>query len=95
MSCEECRDLGTHAFRSADDLVHAAQVAAAEVDRGVLRRIDGEDRAPRVSEALASAWASSAVPGSIRYRFECTQCGDRFELAGDTQTGTGGWARLP
>ena len=27
-------------------------------------------------------------------RFECTQCGDRFELWGNSVTGEGGWTRV-
>lgn len=95
MSCEECRALQSHEFRSADDLVHAVQTAAGEVDRGVLRRVRIEERTHRVSEALDAALAASAVPGQFRYWFECTVCGDGFELIGDTAGETGHWSRLP
>lgn len=93
MACEECRDLQTHVFRTGDDLVHAVQVAAAEVDRGVLRRIRAEALTARQREALDSAFASSTLPNSIRYWFECTLCGDRFELVGDPAEGSGAWTR--
>ncbi|MGZ5042341.1 MAG: hypothetical protein ACXWBQ_16490, partial [Usitatibacter sp.] len=61
LRCEECGDLNTHAFRSADDMVHAVQVAAAEVDRGALRRIERESLSASEQEALDSAFASDAL----------------------------------
>jgi len=79
-ACDECRDLGSHAFRSADDMLHAVQVAAAEVDRGALRRIEARELTSPEEEALASAFASDALPGALGERGECTVCGDRFEL---------------
>jgi hypothetical protein len=91
--CDECRDLNTHEFRSADDLLHALQTAAAEVDRGALRRIQAEEMTLPEEEALASALATEALPVMVRYRFQCTVCGDRFELAADTSGGKGGWTR--
>jgi hypothetical protein len=93
VTCEECRDLQTHEFRSPADLLHAVQVAAAEVDRGVLRRIRVAELTPAEQEALDSAYAASALPGAIRYRFECTVCGDRFDLAGEVEDGSGRWTR--
>ena len=93
MTCEECRDLQTHAFRSPEDMIHALQVAAAEVDRGVLVRVDREELTEVEREALESAIASEALPNSVRYRFKCTICGDRFELHGETYAGKGGWTR--
>ena len=93
MACEECGDLQTHAFRSAEDLVYAVQLAAAEVERGVLRRVRAESLSERQQEALDSAFAASAVPASIRYWFECTVCRDQFELSGDTRDGSGTWTR--
>jgi hypothetical protein len=93
MSCDECRELQTHRFRSADDLVHAFQVAAQESERGVLRRIDVARLTAAEQQALDSAFASDAMPAALRYRFECTQCGDRFELCADVDAGTGSWTR--
>jgi hypothetical protein len=94
VACEECRQLNSHEFRSADDMVHAVQTAAMEIDRGVLRRI-GEARELRAHEqaAMDSAYESGNVPGTIRFRFECLVCGERFELLADTERGTGGWRR--
>lgn len=92
--CEECALLASHEFRTIDDLVHAVQVAAAETDRGVLKRIEAPRLSMHEQEALDSALATS-LPQGIRYFFECTQCGDRFELVGDTGTGLGHWAREP
>ena len=93
MTCEECRELHTHEFRSSDDLLHALQVAAMEVDRGVLARIGREALTVSEQEALDSALVSEALPGSVRYRFQCNVCGDRFELYADTWQGRGGWTR--
>jgi len=94
MACEECAFLGSHAFRGAGDLVHAAQTAAQEVDRGVLRReADPASRRADEERALDSAFDSGHVPGVIRYRFACTSCGDRFELVGNTETAEGYWLR--
>jgi hypothetical protein len=93
LTCEECGELNTHEFRSPDDLLHALQVAAFEMDRGALKRIEAEDLSGAEQEALDSAFATSAVPGSVRYRFECAVCGDRFELLADMEEGTGGWTR--
>ena len=93
MTCEECRDLQSHQFRSPTDFVHAFQVAAAEMERGVLRRVTGEERTVAEQAAVYSALAADALPQAMRYRFECTQCGDRFELWGNTGTGEGGWTR--
>lgn len=92
-ACEECRDLGSHEFRSSDDLLHAVQVAAAEVDRGALRRVESGKLTDAEHEALASAFASDALPDALRYRFECTVCGDRFELVADVASGAGHWNR--
>ena len=92
--CEECRSLGTHRFRTADDLLHAFQTAAAEVDRGVLRRIDARTLEPAEQAAMDSVLEAGALPGALRYRFECALCGDRFELEGDPATGAGGWTRV-
>lgn len=93
MTCEECRELKTHEFRSSDDLLHALQVAAAEVDRGVLERIQRDALTVREREALDSALVSEALPDTVRYRFQCTVCGDRFELHADTCHASGGWTR--
>jgi hypothetical protein len=93
LPCDECAELRTHEFRSPDDLLHALQLAALEVDRGVLARGATEVLSGAEHEALESAFASSALPGALRYRFKCTVCGDRFELVADTQSGAGGWTR--
>jgi hypothetical protein len=92
MSCDECRELNTHAFRTPDDMVHAVQVAAYESERGVLRRLDARELRDSEREALESALAAG-VPDMLRYRFECCVCGDRFELVADTRDGSGGWTR--
>ncbi len=93
MACEECRELSTHAFRSPDDLIHAVRLAAEEVDRGVLERIEAGVPDAREREALESALACGALPNAVRYRFACTVCGDRFTLAADMEEGRGGWVR--
>ena len=93
MTCEECRELQTHAFRSPADLVHAVQVAAAEVDRGVLVRVDREELTESERQAVDSILASEALPDNVRYRFKCTVCGDLFELLAETYSGSGGWTR--
>lgn len=93
MTCEECRELQTHEFRSPDDLLHALQVAAAEVDRGVLSRVHLTDLSVSEHEALESAFAANAMPDTVRYRFKCAVCGDHFELFADTARGSGGWTR--
>jgi hypothetical protein len=93
VSCDECRELSTHAFRSADDLVHAVRLAAEEVDRGVLRRVNPRELATAAQEALDSSLASGALPNSVCYRFCCEVCGDRFTLAADIGSGEGGWTR--
>ena len=92
MTCEECRDLRTHTFSSRDDLLHALQVAAAEVDRGVLVRINREELTDVERQALDSA-VSEALPDRVRYRFKCSICGDLFELCAETYLGKGGWTR--
>ena len=80
MTCEECRDLQTHTFRSPADLVHALQVAAAEVDRGALARVNSEELTDIERDAMDSVFASEALPDNLRYRFKCSVCGDLFEL---------------
>jgi hypothetical protein len=90
--CEECGDLQSHEFRSPDDLLDALRVAALEVDRGVLRRADERNLNAAEQEAMDSV-SSHALPGTVRYRFCCNVCGDRFELVADTSTGEGGWQR--
>ena len=94
MACDECRDLTTHAFRSQDDMVHAFQVAALEMDRGVLERVNPENREVREHEALRSAISAGAFPDSVVYRFKCSVCGDRFELDADMENGRGSWTRV-
>lgn len=93
MSCEECRELSTHAFRSADDLVHAIRLATEEVDRGVLSRVGAERLGSSAQDALDSSLASGALPNTVRYRFRCEVCGDQFTLHADPSTGEGGWTR--
>jgi hypothetical protein len=94
MACDECRDLGSHEFRSPDDLIHALRGAAEEANRGVLAPIE-EKPSPGAAEeeALYSALESGAMPRSLRYRFRCTTCGDRFTLSGDAVSGSGSWVR--
>jgi hypothetical protein len=95
MSCEECRELNSHAFRSAEDLIHAIRLATEEVDRGVLCSLTTGSLAPNEQEALDSSLASGAMPNRVCYRFRCVVCGDRFVLLGDTSSGLGGWTREP
>jgi hypothetical protein len=93
MSCEECRELGSHEFRSPDDLIHALRLSAEEMNRGVLARDDGVVLRDSEQEALESSLASGAVPRSLSYRFRCIICGDRFLLEADPATGEGAWYR--
>ena len=93
MSCEECRELSSHAFRSADDLIHAVRVAAEELNRGVLSQVGTTSREPAEDEALGSALASGALPALLHYRFRCQICGDHFTLIADTEDGEGSWTR--
>ena len=93
MACEECRDLSTHTFRSADDLIHALRLAAEEMNRGVLSRVENETLSRTADVALQSAFASGAMPEVVQYRFRCELCGDHFSLTGDTSAGRGGWTR--
>lgn len=93
MTCEECGDLQTHAFRSPADLLHALQVAALEVDRGVLIRVNREELTAAEREAMESVFASEALPDNVRYRFKCSVCGDLFELCAEVYGGKGGWTR--
>jgi hypothetical protein len=93
MSCDECRELSTHAFRSVDDLVHAVRLASEEVDRGVLGRVSAGSLGPAAQEALDTSLDSGALPNRIRYRFRCEVCGDHFTLEADTLTAEGAWTR--
>ena len=93
MACEECNELHTHKFRSPADLLNAVQVAAAEIDRGALRRMNVKDLSDPEQQALDSVLAAYALPELVQYRFECTVCGDCFELTADTDQGSGGWVR--
>lgn len=93
MACDECRELTSHEFRNADDLVHAVRLAAEEVDRGVLVRIDARSLGAAAQEALDSSLQSGAMPATLRYRFRCAPCGDTFTLEADTTTGEGRWTR--
>jgi hypothetical protein len=94
VACEECRSLASHVFRTPDDLIHALRLAAEEANRGVLAAVE-EREAPRVAEqeAIYSALDAGAMPGSIRYRFRCTTCSERFTLEADMDAGTGRWTR--
>ena len=93
MPCEECRELHTHQFDSRTDLVNALQVAAGELDRGVLAPVLVADRTIPEQIAIRSALESGALPDVVLYRFKCTVCGDGFELAADTNQGKGEWSR--
>ena len=93
MSCEECRELSTHVFRTPEDLIHAVRLAAEEVDRGVLSRVRAANPGAAAQEALESSLAHGALPGTVNYRFRCEVCGDHFTLLADTTHGTGGWTR--
>jgi hypothetical protein len=75
-------------------LLNALQVAAAEVDRGVLAPVLAAD--PRTipeQAAVDSALQCGALPDVVLYRFKCIICGDGFELAADTHHGNGEWRR--
>jgi len=93
MPCDECRELNTHRFNSPTDLINALQVAAGEVDRGVLVPVLAADRTIPEQIAIRSALAAGALPDVLLYRLKCTVCGDGFELAADTRQGGGGWRR--
>jgi hypothetical protein len=93
MPCEECRELGSHSFRSPDDLIHALRLSAEEMNRGVLSRDDGVVLRDSEREALESSLASGAMPREVSYRFRCNVCGDRFLLEADPATGEGAWLR--
>lgn len=93
MPCDECRELHTHRFGSRTDLVNALQVAAGEVDRGVLEPIAVVDRTFPEQLAIRSALRAGALPDVVLYRFKCLVCGDRFELSADTHHGNGEWRR--
>lgn len=93
MPCEECRALNTHSFSSHTDLVNALQVAAGEMDRGVLVPVVTADRSISEQIAIGSALESGAFPNVVLYRFKCTVCGDAFELSADTAAAYGAWKR--
>lgn len=93
MSCEECRELSTHEFRSTEDLIRAVRLAAEEVDRGVLCRVRADPPGAAAQEALESSLAYGALPAIVHYRFRCEVCGDHFTLLADTAHGRGGWTR--
>lgn len=93
MPCDECRELGSHTFRSPDDLIHALRLSAEELNRGVLSRDDGVVLRDSEQEALDSSIASGATPRELSYRFRCNVCGDRFVLDADPATGAGSWTR--
>ena len=93
MPCDECRELHTHRFGSRTDLVNALQVAAGEIDRGVLEPLPAGDRTHPEEVAIRSALQAGALPDVVLYRFRCTICGDRFELSADTAQGNGEWRR--
>jgi len=93
MACEECQDLTTHEFRSADDLLHALRTAAQETERGVLERVGRVTLRDAEEEALSSAMDAGALPGAVHYEFRCIVCGDRFTLVADTSDGSGAWTR--
>jgi hypothetical protein len=93
VSCEECRELSSHAFRSTDDLIHAIRLATEEMDRGVLSQVKPRQLESAAQEALDSSLAVGAFPNSVRYQFRCKLCGDNFTLHADTASGEGGWTR--
>lgn len=93
MACDECRDLRSHEFASADDLINAVRGVAQEMERGVLTREDEVRRGAAAQESLESMFASGALPDTFRYRFRCAVCGDGFTLHADTRDATGGWLR--
>jgi hypothetical protein len=98
MPCEECQELRTHRFRSSTDLVNALQVAAQEVDRGVLAMVvtpkgRSVDRSVAEEEALRSVVEAGALRKDVAYNFKCNICGDGFQLLADASLGTGEWKR--
>jgi hypothetical protein len=74
-------------------MVNALQVAAAEVDRGVLAPVAAKDRTIPEEMAISSALQSGALPDVVSYRFTCTVCGDAFALTADIHDGNGEWKR--
>ena len=95
MPCEECRELAAQPIASPQELLNVLQVAAQEVDRGVLRPLPAADLSLREREALESIYAADVMPGTVDYRFECRLCGDRFRLTARTSDGVGAWSREP
>jgi len=93
MPCEECHELRTHRFGSRADLVNALKVAAEEVDRGALVPVASRERTIPEQVAIGSALWAGAFPDAVLYHFKCTVCGDQFELAADTEHGSGEWRR--
>ena len=93
MSCAECAELRTHAFKAHADLVHAVQTAAQEMERGVLERVAAPRRSVAEERAVYSAMDAGEHPVTIDYAFRCTVCGDRFTLVADTASGEGRWIR--
>lgn len=93
MPCDECRELHTHRFRSRTDLLNALQVAAGEVDRGLLEPVPVVDRTIPEQVAIGSALRVGVLPDAVLYRFKCIVCGDQFELTADTCHGNGEWRR--
>ena len=83
----------THRLGSQTDLVNALQVAAGEVDRGVLEPVSVVNRTIPEQVAIGSALQAGALPDIVLYRFRCTICGDEFELTADTHHGNGEWRR--
>jgi hypothetical protein len=96
MTCERCEHLAKPEYFSTPELLEGGlAVIRANVANGTLR----EER-PDARPALAGQPAFGALdekhwPDVFVYKFRCSTCGSRFELAGETYHGRGArWTQV-
>jgi len=89
MSCSRCEELMVpFSIRTPAALGKAVRVVQANLADGTLSQIDagrGATRKPFLSIPEDGPWEDL-----LKYRFECSECGQEFDLSAETFHGGGG-----
>ena len=91
MSCARCKHLDDEiAITMPIHLRAAIALAADNVSAGVIQEIEGDQDFLFADASKDIALGKDSWADILYYRFECTNCGQRFKLAAETYHGRGG-----
>jgi hypothetical protein len=96
MTCEQCEHLAKpEYFRTPGLLEGRLAVVRANVADGTLREELPDARPATASQPTFVALDGKHWPDVFVYKFRCSACGGRFELAGETYHGSGArWTQV-